>query len=86
MPVLTVSGGTSYPHGRGRGPETEDSLKRVAVDVRSEVVPDCGHFVPEEAPEFLNSRLLDFFGKDDKPKSESLEGRSPKYGSKALFN
>ncbi len=23
MPVLTVSGGSSYPHGRGRGPETE---------------------------------------------------------------
>jgi pimeloyl-ACP methyl ester carboxylesterase len=65
MPVLTVSGGTSYPHGRGRGPETEDSLKRVAVDVRSEVVPDCGHFVPEEAPEFLNSRLLDFFGEGE---------------------
>jgi pimeloyl-ACP methyl ester carboxylesterase len=30
--------------------------------VRSEVVPDCGHFVPEEAPDFLNARLLEFFG------------------------
>ena len=64
MPVLTVSGGTSYPHGRGRINETEDSLSRVAVDVRGEVVPDCGHFVPEEAPEFLNERLLAFFGED----------------------
>lgn len=64
MPVLTVSGGTSYPHGRGRGPESEDSLRRVAVDVRAEVVSDCGHFVPEEAPVFLNERLLAFFGED----------------------
>ena len=65
MPVLTVSGGTSYPHGRGRVSETEDSLGRVAVDVRGEIVPDCGHFVPEEAPEFLNERLLAFFAEDD---------------------
>jgi pimeloyl-ACP methyl ester carboxylesterase len=36
-------------------------LKRVAVDVRSEIVPDCGHFVPEEAPDFLTERLLKFF-------------------------
>lgn len=64
MPVLTVAGGVSYPHGRGRGPETEDSLRRVALDVRGEIVPDCGHFVPEEAPEFLNARLLSFFGED----------------------
>ena len=65
MPVLTVSGGTSYPHGRGRVSETKNSLERVAVDVRGEIVPDCGHFVPEEAPEFLNERLLAFFAEDD---------------------
>lgn len=65
MPVLTVTGGTSYPHGRGRGPEGEQSLRRVADDVRGEIVPDCGHFVPEEAPEFLNARLLSFFGEGD---------------------
>ncbi len=64
MPVLTVSGGSSYPHGRGRGLETEASLRRVAVDVRGEIAPDCGHFVPEEAPEFLNERLLAFFAED----------------------
>ena len=65
MPVLTVSGGSSYPHGRGRGSETGASLRRVAVDVRGEIVPDCGHFVPEEAPEFLNERLLAFFAEDE---------------------
>ncbi|MEL0110696.1 MAG: alpha/beta hydrolase [Rickettsiales bacterium] len=65
MPVLTVAGGVSYPHGRGRGDEAEASLKRVAEHVQSEVVPGSGHFVPEEAPAFLNERLLAFFGEDD---------------------
>jgi len=61
MPVLAMGGAVSYPHGRGRGSEPEQSLRRVAVDVRGEVVPDCGHFIPEEAPDFLNARLLAFF-------------------------
>lgn len=65
MPVLTVSGGKSYPHARGRISETEDSLKRVATDVRGEIAPESGHFVPEEAPDFLNERLLSFFAEDD---------------------
>lgn len=65
MPVLTVSGGTSYPHARGRITETEESLRRVAVDVRGKTVPNCGHFVPEEAPEFLNTQLLAFFGEGE---------------------
>ena len=61
MPVLAMGGAVSYPHGRGRGNEPEQSLRRVAVDVRGEVVPDCGHFIPEEAPDLLNARLLAFF-------------------------
>lgn len=62
MPVLAVGGGVSYPHGRGRGPDVEASLRRVAADVRGVVIPECGHFVPEEAPETLSGLLLDFFG------------------------
>ena len=65
MPVLTISGGKSYPHARGRISETEDSLKRVATNVRGEIAPESGQFVPEEAPDFLNERLLSFFAEDD---------------------
>jgi pimeloyl-ACP methyl ester carboxylesterase len=61
MPVLAIGGGVSYPHGRGRGSEPEESLRRVALDVRGEVFADCGHFIPEEAPDLLNQRLLAFF-------------------------
>lgn len=61
MPVLAIGGGCSYPHARGRGTEPEESLRQVAVDVRGAVVPDCGHFVPEEQPEIFNRLLLEFF-------------------------
>jgi pimeloyl-ACP methyl ester carboxylesterase len=37
---------------------------QAAVDVRGEVVPECGHFIPEEAPEFLVDRLLAFLGEE----------------------
>ena len=62
MPVLAIGGAVSYPYGRGRGAEPEESLKRVAVQVQGEVIADCGHFIPEEAPDLLNARLLEFLG------------------------
>jgi pimeloyl-ACP methyl ester carboxylesterase len=61
MPVLAIGGCSSYPHARGRGTEPEQSLRRVAVSVRGAVIPECGHFVPEEQPEALNRLLLEFF-------------------------
>ena len=61
MPVLAIGGGVSYPHGRGRGSEPEDSLRRCATNVRGVVVPGSGHFVPEEKPEVLNALLVSFF-------------------------
>jgi pimeloyl-ACP methyl ester carboxylesterase len=62
MPVLAIGGGVSYPHGRGRGPDVEASMRRVATDVRGFVIEDCGHFVPEEQPEELTRLLLEFLG------------------------
>ncbi|MGE3064274.1 MAG: alpha/beta fold hydrolase [Hyphomicrobiaceae bacterium] len=61
MPVLALGGAVSYPHGRGRGREPEESLRRVATNVEGGIVPACGHFIPEEAPDLLRDRLLAFF-------------------------
>ncbi|MBS0242396.1 MAG: alpha/beta hydrolase [Proteobacteria bacterium] len=61
MPVLAIGGGVSYPHGRGRGADVEASMRRVATDVRGLVLPECGHFVPEEAPDEVARLLLEFF-------------------------
>jgi pimeloyl-ACP methyl ester carboxylesterase len=45
----------------GRGAEVGASLRRVAETVEEEIVPDCGHFIPEEQPEFVVRRLMRFF-------------------------
>src|SRR5689334_62702 len=66
MPVLAIGGAVSYPHGRGRGSAPEQSLRRAATDVRGEVIADCGHFIPEEAPDQLAQGLLRFFAEESK--------------------
>jgi pimeloyl-ACP methyl ester carboxylesterase len=66
MPVLTIGGGVSYPHGRGRGASVEASLRRVATNVRGVVLPECGHFVPEEKPDDVARLLLEFFAEHKK--------------------
>jgi pimeloyl-ACP methyl ester carboxylesterase len=35
-------------------------MRGVADDVPGIVVPDCGHYIPEEAPEFLSEQVLGF--------------------------
>ena len=61
MPVLAVGGGRA--EARGRGAEPEASLREIADDVTGSVVPNCGHFVPEEQPDALASLLLAHFAK-----------------------
>ncbi len=61
MPVLAIGGAESYPHARGRGSDVEQSLRRVADNVRGAVIEKAGHFVPEEQPAELARLLLGFF-------------------------
>jgi len=58
MPVLCYGGA----HGRGRGMAAVDSWRRVADDVRGGVAQDCGHWIPEERPDWVVEQLLGFFG------------------------
>ena len=60
MPVLCY-GGTL---GRGRGLLALDSWQRVASDVRGGVVESCGHWIPEELPDWALAQLLAFFGEE----------------------
>jgi len=60
MPIL-VYGGTQ---GRGRGTAAMESWQRVALDVRGGVVEGCGHWIPEERPEWVVQQLLTFFGEE----------------------
>jgi len=60
MPVLALGGAKGF----GRGMETLESLKRVAEDVRGGLIPDSGHWVTEEQPEFIATELLNFFAEN----------------------
>jgi pimeloyl-ACP methyl ester carboxylesterase len=60
MPVLCYGGA----HGRGRGMAALDSWRRVAEDVRGGVADNCGHWIPEERPDWVVEQLLAFFGEE----------------------
>ena len=64
MPVLALGGGRA--EARGRGEEPLESLRLIATDVRGGAMTDCGHFIPEEQPELLARRLLEFFAATDR--------------------
>ena len=61
MPVLVIGGGVSYPHGRGRGEQTQDSLRRVANNAEGRVFDNCGHFIPEGSKTFKRRADIIFF-------------------------
>jgi len=58
MPIWCYGGGGA----RGRGPRALESWQRVASDVRGGVVEGCGHWIPEERPEWAARELMAFFG------------------------
>lgn len=65
MPVLCWGG----EGGRGRGPLALESWQRVADNVKGGVAEGCGHWIPEERPDWTLQQLLTFFGDDDEPQS-----------------
>lgn len=42
------------------GARTGDSLRRMADNVESDIIPDCGHWATEEQPEWIARRMLGF--------------------------
>jgi pimeloyl-ACP methyl ester carboxylesterase len=58
MPVLAIGGAESS------GQMVEDTMKLVADDVRGLVIPDCGHWLAEQAPEAMVAALTAFLSED----------------------
>ena len=54
LPVLAIGGG------KGLGEGTASTMRLVADNVESHIIPDSGHWVAEEAPEQLLSALTSF--------------------------
>jgi pimeloyl-ACP methyl ester carboxylesterase len=56
IPLLSVAGGAAA----GRGGQAEASIGRLASDLQPHIIADCGHLVPEEAPQDLSGLLRGF--------------------------
>lgn len=55
LPVLAIGGEHSFGEFQLQG------MQQVAENIRGVVIPDTGHFIPEEAPELLVQQMLSFF-------------------------
>jgi pimeloyl-ACP methyl ester carboxylesterase len=60
LPVLGISGR------HGSIPDMAASLRPWAADTTGIVVPDAGHFIPDEQPDAVAAALADFIGKGDR--------------------
>ena len=54
LPVLAIGGA------EGLGAAVAETMQLAATNVQTLVIPSCGHFVPEEAPDELLAALIPF--------------------------
>jgi pimeloyl-ACP methyl ester carboxylesterase len=59
MPVLAFGGAAFLAEGPKR------AMEKLAVNVRGGSIPECGHWISEEQPQFLIDELLKFFAEED---------------------
>lgn len=59
MPILVYGGD---PVTRGRGMTALESWERVADNVSGGVAKNCGHWIPEERPDFVADEVMRYFG------------------------
>lgn len=58
MPILVYGGD---PTTRGRGMTALESWARVADNVSGGIAENCGHWIPEERPDFVATEVIRFF-------------------------
>ncbi len=58
MPVLALGGE------KATNTKMLHTMQAAASDVCGGVVTDCGHYIPEERPDYLVEQILSFFGKE----------------------
>ena len=70
MPVLALAA-SHYPvfGGNISMPGLIYGMKILAQDVRAVIVPNSGHWVPEEQPQFVIKQLANFFGGSNSTKT-----------------
>jgi pimeloyl-ACP methyl ester carboxylesterase len=58
MPVLALGGEKATNTGMFQ------TMQRAAEDVQGGAIADCGHYIPEEQPEYLSQQILTFFDQE----------------------
>jgi pimeloyl-ACP methyl ester carboxylesterase len=57
-PILALGGDC------GSAPDIYEAMKPLCEDVRGGVIKNCGHYIPEEQPEALAAKMIEFFEQD----------------------
>ena len=64
MPVLALGAGYIPAFGGNPNTAAENGMKILAQNVTGIIVPNSGHFIVEEQPQFVINQLSDFFGRN----------------------
>jgi pimeloyl-ACP methyl ester carboxylesterase len=64
MPVLTLGAGNIPAFGGISNPTAVLGMQQSAENVTGIIVPNSGHFIAEEQPEFVIDQLSNFFGRN----------------------
>ena len=73
MPVIAVGGGYNPALGGNITiPSIIYGMKILAQNVQGIIVPNSGHWIPEEQPDFLVNQLSDFFARSDTTNTDSM--------------
>jgi pimeloyl-ACP methyl ester carboxylesterase len=64
MPVLALGAGYIPTFGGNPNTAAENGMKMLAQNVTGIIVPNSGHFIAEEQPQFVINQLSNFFGRN----------------------
>jgi pimeloyl-ACP methyl ester carboxylesterase len=72
MPVLALGAGYIPAFGGISNPTAVLGMQQLAENVTGIIVPNAGHFIPEEQPEFVINQLSNFFGRNATTTNNSI--------------
>jgi pimeloyl-ACP methyl ester carboxylesterase len=72
MPVLAIGAGYIPAFGGISNPLPVLGMQQLAENVTGIIIPNAGHFFPEEQPQFVINQLSNFFGRNTTTTNNSI--------------
>ncbi len=72
MPVLALGAGYIPAFGGISNPTAVLGMRQLAENVQGIIVPNSGHFMAEEQPQFIVNQLSNFFGGNSASNNDSI--------------